>query len=75
MAWVINNTDVSTAITGATKLEQLEDTIKAIGVRRQITPEIEKRIEELFKTAPKGKLDMPKGKIHKSRRFSLLGYG
>lgn len=44
MAWVINNPDVSTAITGATRLEQLEDTVKAIGVRRKLTPEIENRI-------------------------------
>lgn len=44
MAWVINNTDVSTAITGATRLEQLEDTVKAVAVRRLLTPEIERRI-------------------------------
>lgn len=75
MAWVINNPDVSTAITGVTRIEQLEDTVKAVAVRRKITPEIERRIEDLFQTAPKGKLDMPKGAIHKSRRFSLLGYG
>jgi aryl-alcohol dehydrogenase-like predicted oxidoreductase len=40
MAWVINNPDVSTAITGATKVEQLEDTVKAISVRKKFTPEI-----------------------------------
>lgn len=38
MAWVINNPDVSTAITGATKISQLEDTVKAIGIRRKLTP-------------------------------------
>ena len=48
--------------------------MKAIGVRRKLTPEIEKRIEAIFHTAPKGKLDMPKGLVHKSRRFKLLGY-
>lgn len=74
MAWVINNPDVSTAITGATKVEQLEDTVKAVAVRRKFTKEIEKRIEDIFQTAPKGKLDMPKGQVHKSRRFALLGY-
>ena len=30
MAWVINNPDISTAITGATSTAQLEDTIKAL---------------------------------------------
>ena len=44
MAWVINNPDVSTAITGATSTAQLEDTIKALSVRKKLTPEIEKRI-------------------------------
>lgn len=75
MAWVINNPDVSTAITGASKIEQLEDTVQAIQVRKKLTPEIERRIEKSFQTAPKGKLDMPKGTVHKSRRFKLLGYG
>lgn len=74
MAWVINNPDVSTAITGATKVEQLEDTVKAVGVRRKFTPQLERRIENIFGTAPKGKLDMPKGLVHKSRRFKILGY-
>lgn len=74
MAWVINNPDVSTAITGATRVEQLEDTVKAVGVKKRFTPELEKRIENIFQTAPAGKLDMPKGKTHKSRRFDVLGY-
>lgn len=74
MAWVINNPDVSTAITGATKVSQLEDTVKAVAVRRKFTPEIEKRIDDIFDTAPKGKIDMPKGVIHKSRRYQNLGY-
>lgn len=37
MAWVINNPDVSTAITGATKVGQLEDTVKAVQVRKKLT--------------------------------------
>jgi aryl-alcohol dehydrogenase-like predicted oxidoreductase len=36
MAWVINNPDVSTAITGATKVEQLEDKVKAINIRKNL---------------------------------------
>jgi aryl-alcohol dehydrogenase-like predicted oxidoreductase len=74
MAWVINNPDVSTAITGATKVEQLEDTLKAVSVRRKLTPEIESRINNIFQTAPLGKVDFPKGVWHKSRRFATLGY-
>lgn len=73
MAWVINNPDVSTAITSASRVSQLEDTVKAIEIRKKLTPEIEQRIEDLFKTAPSGKLDMPKGIVHKSRRLKILG--
>lgn len=40
MAWVINNPDVSTAITGASSPRQLEDTVKALNVRKSLTPEI-----------------------------------
>ena len=44
MAWVINNPDVSTAITGATKIEQLQDTVKAVEVKKKLTPDIERRL-------------------------------
>jgi aryl-alcohol dehydrogenase-like predicted oxidoreductase len=61
MAWVINNPDVSTAITGATRVEQLEDTIKAVAVKKILTPQIEQRIDNIFKSAPQGKIDFPTG--------------
>lgn len=44
MAWVISNPDVSTALTGATRVEQLADTCKALDVLPKLTPEIQKRI-------------------------------
>ena len=44
MAWVISNTDVSTALTGASRVEQLKDTVKSIEVVPKLTPEIQKRI-------------------------------
>ncbi len=40
MAWVIHNPDVSTAITGATKVSQLEDTVKAVSILKHFTPEL-----------------------------------
>jgi hypothetical protein len=39
----------------------LEDTIKAIAVRRKLTTEIETRINNIFNTTPKGKIDFPSG--------------
>lgn len=74
MAWVINNPDVSCALTGASSPNQLEDTVQAIKIRTKLTPEIETRIESIFGTAPIGKVDMPKSMVHKSRRFKNLGY-
>lgn len=41
MAWAIKNKDVSTAITGVSKPEQLEETVKAVQYYKLITPEIE----------------------------------
>jgi len=37
MAWCINNPDISTAITGASSPGQLEDTVKAVRVRKLLT--------------------------------------
>ena len=45
MAWCISNPDVSTAITGATRVEQLADTVKALEVLPKLTPQVQKRIE------------------------------
>ena len=74
IAWCINNPDVSTAITGASSPAQLEETLKAVRFRRLLTPEIESRIEAIFKTAPKGKLVFTYGKIIQSRRLEVGGY-
>lgn len=52
MAWVINNPDVSTAITGATRVEQLKDTVKALNVKKKFTKELEEKIEKIFGTTP-----------------------
>ena len=50
MAWVISNPDVSTAITGASRVEQLKDTIKSLEVLPKLTAEVQKRIEEIFES-------------------------
>jgi aryl-alcohol dehydrogenase-like predicted oxidoreductase len=73
MAWVISNPDVSTAITGATRPEQLIDTVKAIQVLPKLTVEIQKRIEDIFKTEPKGKRNMITLGPEVSRRKIVLG--
>lgn len=52
MAWCINNKNVSTAITGATKPEQLVDTCKAIEVYKKFNPQINEKIEQLLGNLP-----------------------
>ena len=57
MAWVIRNKDVSTAITSSTKDGQLEESVKAVEVYKRITPEIEKRINEILDNTPDAGMD------------------
>lgn len=40
MAWVLYYKNTSCAITGATKLEQLDDIVGAFDVIKKLTPEI-----------------------------------
>jgi aryl-alcohol dehydrogenase-like predicted oxidoreductase len=72
LAWVISNPDVSTAITGASSPKQLEETLKAVEYQKLITPEIEKRIEAIFETAPTGKINMKTFAPEPSRRVKML---
>ena len=44
MAWVVSNPDVSVALTGASRTEQLRDTVKCLSLLPKLTPEIQKRI-------------------------------
>jgi voltage-dependent potassium channel beta subunit len=47
IAWVLKNPNVSTVITGASRVEQIAENMKAIEVAARITPEIKQRIEEI----------------------------
>ena len=68
MAWVIANPDVSTALTGATKVEQLHDTVKALNVLPKLTPEVLKRIEEMFDSEPAGRTNVKTLSPYTNRR-------
>jgi aryl-alcohol dehydrogenase-like predicted oxidoreductase len=52
MAWVLSNQNVSSAITGASRPEQIFQTVKAVGVYRKLTPEILEEIEKTFDNKP-----------------------
>ncbi|HEX4957650.1 MAG TPA: aldo/keto reductase [Lacibacter sp.] len=52
IAWCINNPNVSTAILGATKKEQLTENLKALEVAPKLTKEVMQKIDEVFGTKP-----------------------
>lgn len=47
LAWCLKNPHVSTVITGASRVEQVRDNMKAIDVIPQLTPEVMQRIENI----------------------------
>ncbi len=48
IGWILKNPNVSTVITGASRVEQLKENLKAAGVAPKLTGEILKRIDEIF---------------------------
>ena len=53
IAWCLANPNVTTAILGATKKEQLTENLKALEVLPKLTPEILQRIDEIIGTKPR----------------------
>ncbi len=52
IAWTISNPNVTTAILGATKKEQLTDNLKALDVLKLLTPEVLSTIESILRNKP-----------------------
>jgi aryl-alcohol dehydrogenase-like predicted oxidoreductase len=52
IAWCIKNPNVSTAILGATKKQQLLDNLKALEVLPLLTGEVMEKIEKIMQTKP-----------------------
>jgi aryl-alcohol dehydrogenase-like predicted oxidoreductase len=48
IAWILKNPNVSTVITGASRVEQVHENLKAGEVAPRITPEILLRMDEIF---------------------------
>ncbi len=53
IAWILKNNNVSTAILGASKLEQLQHNLKAMEVYASLTNEVMERIEGILENKPK----------------------
>ncbi|MBS1751658.1 MAG: aldo/keto reductase [Bacteroidetes bacterium] len=52
IAWTIHNPNVTSAILGATKKQQLEENLKALEVVKKITPDIVEKIEKILQNKP-----------------------
>ena len=49
LAWLLKNPNVSTVITGASKVSQVEENMKAITIKDQLTEDVMGRINEITK--------------------------
>jgi aryl-alcohol dehydrogenase-like predicted oxidoreductase len=52
VAWCLKNPDVSTVILGATKPEQLQETLTAPNILPLLTEEVMGRIEDILQNKP-----------------------
>ena len=52
IAWTIKNPNVSTAILGATKKEQLYDNLKALDTLKVLSSDVMERIEKILQNKP-----------------------
>ena len=48
LAWLLKNPNVSTVITGASKVSQVEENMKAVEVKEQLTDDVMERIQEII---------------------------
>jgi aryl-alcohol dehydrogenase-like predicted oxidoreductase len=57
IAWCLVNPNVSTVITGASRVEQVQENMKAIEVFENLTPDIIESIEEIVGNKPEPEPD------------------
>lgn len=68
LAWVLKNQDVSTIICAFSKLEQVEENLKAVQLVKKLTPEIDQRIDGLLGNKPTREMDWKMRKPKTPRR-------
>jgi aryl-alcohol dehydrogenase-like predicted oxidoreductase len=54
LAWCLKNQNVSTVITGASRVSQVHENIKALDVVASLTPEVMEKIESVLQNKPGG---------------------
>lgn len=52
LAWCLKNPDVSTVITGASRVEQVHDNMKALEVTEQLSGDVMEQIEDILQNKP-----------------------
>lgn len=57
LAWTLKNPNVSTTITGASRVEQVVENMKAIDVVEKLTPQVMERIETILGNKPQQATD------------------
>merc|ERR1712216_555359 len=69
LAWCLKNKNVSTVITGATTVDQVDENLKACEVKAKLTPEVTKEVEDAIgpEYAPKAH------QIEKQMSYRLKG--
>lgn len=68
LGWVIFNKDVSSAIFGASSIDQVEDNLKAIEVYKRLNSEILEKIESILQNRPVRGFDYKKYQALPNRR-------
>lgn len=57
IAWTLKNKDVSTCMVGASKIGQLEESLKALDIQKLIDQNVENKIEEALGNKPNTKMN------------------
>ena len=57
LAWTLKNKDVSCCLIGASKVEQIDENIKALEVYKKITPEVEEKIAKFLDNTPQSQMN------------------
>ncbi len=52
LAWVLKNPNVSSAITGASRPEQVYENVRAVEIVDRLTPEIMEKIDRILENKP-----------------------
>ncbi len=61
LAWCLANDDVSTVITGASRVQQVTENLKALEVAENLTPDLQESIEEILDNKPQPEQNWRRG--------------